>query len=636
MSFALSGWRAPAIVLSLAVAIGVALRLAPCVRNPGFEYVTDGQYHERLTRQVVASGRLAEVDSLSNAPVGRRTASHLPVGLYFAGAGLHRVLATFGPQDVRWSLATLVALAGALIALPVWLGATAVFRDRRAAGVATMLAIFLPAHLHRTQGTSLRYDGLGTLLVTAHVALVLAALAESRGPRRLRFSLAAALAFVAAMSVWRVSLVVLEVELAYAVLRFVLRGPEPALRDLWLTLALVGTLGLMPVGYLTEHRFLLSPIWLGVVAFGLALAIPGLGGGRRWPIRLAALAAIVIVALGWGRFESADDYAGLVSMLESKLGGSGGHDPNAALMLVVVELQSMSLRKFLTDWRFFSILGALFAISPVLFWWLGGRPSARQLLRMEAAPATLAVVAGALAVSTLLFQRSCVLLAPFLAIVIGGLVVRAWTRAVADDASRPARRARRLPGVARAARRLVVAVLVIAAAGAMVSGVVTVATSARRLAPNQKTAIEFLRTHAPDNAVVLCDWDSGYEIQSRTGRATVVDGLLESAENRRRIIELYAALMDPSSASLEALCRRHHASWLLLPPSTAIYAMAAVTGDPLAEVLARHEAVPRGPLTDHLIVHLIEGDPGYPGLRRALQVGGYTVFEVVGVSQASR
>jgi len=636
VNFALSGWRAPAIVLSLAVALGVALRLAPCVRDPGFEYFVDGQYHERLTRQVVASGRLAEVDALSNAPVGRRTADHLPVGLYFAGAGLHRVLAAFGLEDVRWSLATLLALAGALIALPVWLGTTAVFGDRRAAAVAAMLAVFLPAHLTRTQGITLRYDGLGTLLVTAHVALALAALAEPRGPRRLRFSFAAALAFVAAMSVWRVSLVVLEVELACAVLRFVLRGPEPALRDLWLTVAIVGTLGLIPVGYLSEHRFLLSPIWLGVVGFGLALAILGPGWGRRWPLRLAALAAVGIIALGWGRFEAAEDYAGLASVLESKLGWPGGHDPNATLMLIVVELQSMSLRRFLTDWRFFSTLGALFAMSPVLFWWLGGRPSARQLLRMEAAPATLVVVAGALAVSTLLFQRSCVLLAPFLAITIGGLLVRSWTSAAVDHAPRRARQAPRFHRAPLGARRLVLAVIVIAVAGAMVSGVVTSGSSASRLAPNQKAAIEFLRTHAPDNAVVMCDWDSGYEIQSRTGRATVVDGLLESAENRRRIIELYAALMDPSSARLEALCRRYHASWLLLPPSTAIYAMAAVTGDPLAEVLARHEAVPRGPLTDHLIVHLLEGDPSYPGLRRALQVGGYVVFEVVGASQASR
>ena len=152
--------------LTLAVALGFALRIAPCVRNPGFENIFDGQYHERLTRQVVTSGRLAEVDSLSNAPVGRRTASHLPLGLYFTGAGFHRALAAFGCRDLRWNLAMLEALAGAFIAFPVWLGALAVFRDRRAAVLAALLAVFLPGHLQLTQGITLRYDDLGTLLVT--------------------------------------------------------------------------------------------------------------------------------------------------------------------------------------------------------------------------------------------------------------------------------------------------------------------------------------------------------------------------------------------------------------------------------------------------------------------------------------
>ena len=43
--------------------------------------------------------------------------------------------------------------------------------------------------------------------------------------------------------------------------------------------------------------------------------------------------------------------------------------------------------------------------------------------------------------------------------------------------------------------------------------------------------------------------------------------------------------------------------------------------------------VPRGPLTDHLIVHLIEGERTYPRLRRVLEAGGYTEFEIVGESK---
>jgi asparagine N-glycosylation enzyme membrane subunit Stt3 len=626
MDLALSGWRPPASVLTVAVALGVALRLVPCVRDPGFEVAWDSQYHERLTRQVVASGRLAEVDPLSNAPAGRSTARHLPVGLYLAGASMHRMLGAVGLRDLRWSLAMLQALAGGLIALPVWLGAVAVFRDRRAAAVAGLVAVFLPAHLARTIGVDFRYDGLGTLLVTAHVALLLAALADARPRHQWLLSLGAALAFVAAMGVWRVSVIVLPPELAVAMVRFACRGPEPASRALWLAMALVGTLGLIPIGYLSEHRFLMSPLWLMVVGFGLIQWLPAFAQGR-WTLRLVALSLVVAAAFGWGRLQAAADYAALPALLKAKLGLAPGHDPDAALMLTVVEMQGMSVPGFLSGWEFFSFLGAWFAASPLLLWWLAGRPSLRRVLRLSAAPATLVAVGGAFGICTLLFRRNCVLLAPFLAIVIGGLLVRLGS-GVAPEESR-VRRGRRTSRIEHQSARLGFAALAISVVVAITSGAVTTVTSVSRLAPNQKAAIEFLRTRTPADAIVMCDWDSGYEIQARAGRATVVDGLLESADNRRRVLDLYAALMDSTSRPLEALCRRYHASWLLLPTSRAIYAMAAVTGDPLADVLARHEGVPRGPLTNHLIVHLIEGDPAYPWLRRALVAGGYAVFEIV-------
>jgi hypothetical protein len=610
--------------LAVAVVLGFALRIAPCVRDPGFEFIADGQYHERLVRQVVATGRLAALDSLSNAPAGRRTTSHLPAGLYVAGAWFHRALAASGRDDLRWNLAMLAALAGALIALPVWLGTLAAFRDGRAAALAALLVVFLPAHLDRTQGTALRYDALGATLVTAHAALVLAALAESRPRRRWLLALGAALAFVAAMGVWRVSLLVLELELAFSVLRYALRGPEPAMRALWLAQALVGAAGLMPVTYLSEHRFLLSPVWLGVVGFALAQRIPG---ARRWPVRAAALGAVAAIAIACGRLEAAADYSGLASMLKSRLGLARGHDPDAALMLGVQELQGVSLGRFLTSGQVFSWLGTVFVAAPALFGWLGGRPGARQASRMEAAPATLAFLAAALGIATLLFRRGCVLLAPFLAMVVGGLLVRLWA---GGEVEAPPNRAR-TPSRARPAGRTIAALLASAAAAAAVaSGVIMAATSARRLPPGQRIAIDYLRTHTPPGAIVMSAWSSGYEIQARAGRATFVDGLLESAENRRRIIELYGALMDPAPARLEALCRRYRAGWLLLPASAGIYAVAAVTGDPLAGVLARHEAVPRGPLTDHLIVHLLEGDTTYAGLRRVFASGGQAVIEVAG------
>jgi hypothetical protein len=182
----------------------------------------------------------------------------------------------------------------------------------------------------------------------------------------------------------------------------------------------------------------------------------------------------------------------------------------------------------------------------------------------------------------------------------------------------------------RALRRWGLAALAASALAAGVAGVLEAATSWSRLDRNQLAAIQFLRDHASRDAIVLCDWDAGYDVQSRAGRATVVDGLLESAENRRRIVDLYAALMARTPDALRRFCARYHATWLLVPPGSAVYSMAVVTGDPLAAVLARGEAVTPGALTDHVIVHLIANDVDLPGFRSAFTAGGFQVYEVVG------
>ena len=632
-----------AILCVLVVGAGFGLRLWPCVREPGFEFVIDAAVHERLTREVVATGHVAAIDPLSEAPLGRRVARQLPLGLYTIAAAFHALLSTFGLRDLRWNLAILTALAGALCALPAALGALAVFRDRRAAAIAALLTAVLPAHLARTDGLSFRYDAMGTLLVTLQVALALATLAAPAGGRRRVLGAAAALALVAAMSVWRVSLLVIELELAFVALAFVVRGADGALRDLWLAIALIGTVGLLPVPYLAAHGFLRSAPWLVVVGLAGLLVVPPLAHRRRGLLRGAALAAVAALAVWAGSGASVADYAGVLGAIAHRLGLARGADPDAALMRTVSELQGMSPRRLLASDRDFSWLGALLLVSPLLFLWLrgargampgpfgaapprkraAGTPNPSEVPTASAsshapavalAPALLAFLAAGLAAATLVFQRTAVLLVPVLAIAIGGLCARSLD-ALAD-------RRRRLAGgvtLALAAPALVLA---------LVAGVRTAATQTTRLAPNLRRAIEYLRTYSAPDAVVLTDWDTGYDVQSLAGRATVVDGLLESTENRRRILAFYAACMDTSAASLEALCRDLGARWLLLPPPTAVYAMALVSDDPLAAAIASGRPVPRGPLTDHLIVHLLEGDREYPALRRAFTSGGWTVFEV--------
>jgi len=620
------GWISIALVL-VAIGAGFALRLSPCLRQPGFDFVIDAAAHARLTADVVATGRVPAVDSLSEAPLGRRVARQLPLGLYAIGSLFHRLLSLFGARDLRWNLAILTALAGALSAIPAALGALAVFGDPLAAAVAALVIAFLPAHLARTDGLSYRYDAPGTLLVTLEIALALATLAETRTRRRLVLAGLAALALVAAMSVWRVSLLALELELVFAAGAFLVLGGVRALRDRWIALAIVGTLGLLPIPYLAVHGFLRSTPWLAGVGLALLIALPPLAPRSRWPARAVALLVILGIAFAIGRSASSTDYAALTGAIARRLGLAHGADPGAALMRTVVELQGMSPLRLLAGREAFAWLGGLVLVSPLLFSWLRAARSPRSRsdaakgvasLPSSLAPALLVTLTAGLAAATLVFQRSAVLLAPLVTIVTGGLVARAL------DALRDPRR--------RARAAAVLALAAVAATSAIVAGVRAATTETTRLAPNLRSAIAYLRDHSAPNAIVLSDWDAGYDIQSLAGRRTAVDGLLESPENRRRILAFYGALLDTSAAPLDSLCRRVGARWLLLPPASAIYAIALVDGDPLAAAIASGRPIPRGPLTDRLIVHLIEGDREYPNLKRVLESGGYTVFEVTSVS----
>ena len=100
-------------MLAAIVAVGVLLRLVPWLRDPAIALRDDAAYHERLVRATVAAGRVPAVDSLSEAPQGRRLAEHLPLGLYAASAAFHRVLAPLDRAPVRTHVIVFIALAGA-------------------------------------------------------------------------------------------------------------------------------------------------------------------------------------------------------------------------------------------------------------------------------------------------------------------------------------------------------------------------------------------------------------------------------------------------------------------------------------------------------------------------------------------
>jgi hypothetical protein len=637
VSHAPSYWRSPRVIVPLAALIGLTVRLAPCLLHPDFRFFSDAAYHQRLVEETVAAGRVPAIDRLSNAPEGRRTASELPVGLYAVSALAHRGLSALGLRDLRWNLAFLVALWGGLIAIPVWFGARAAFGNPTAASLAALGSVLLPAHLQRSYGFWLRYDALGTLLVATHVALALATLSSARPWRRRGLASASAAFLVAALWVWRVSFVVLAIELAFVVLRLATRGAEPALRDLWVAIAAIGSATLPAVEYLRERGFLLSPAWLCVVGLAAACCLPPLRAGGRRAFRLAAIVVVAGLAtwLGWTRVPPA--YAGLGALLPAKLGLARGHDPVAVLMLEVEELGGIPPWSLAFGTQELFVLGAWLLASPILFWWLAGRPPLARWSGIDPAPALLALMSAGLAACTLLFERTSVLLAPFAAMALGGLGARLVgapaARAEPAPASRPPVQAPRPPakrrrrGSPRPIRGWLAAGLVASSLATQVAGIAQALSSGPSLPPDEDAALTFLRDHTPRDAVILAFWDGGYDIQTHAGRATAIDGLLESDENRRRIFAFDAALMAATPDSLERLCELHHARWLLVPPLPYLYTVAAVAGDPIAARIARGDPLRVGVDTERVLYHLMVADVQYPGFRRAYQAGDYRVYE---------
>jgi len=612
----------PRLVLPLAVVIGLYVRLLPNLLHPGLPAVSDAAYHVRLVRETVTAGRLPAFDLLSEAPAGRRTARELPVGLYAIGTIWHRALAALGSRDLAWNLALLIALAGGLIAVPVWLGTRAAFGNASAAAVAALAVVLIPAHLQRTYGFWLRYDALGTLFAASHVALALATLATPEPRRRRALAMASAVMLVAAVWVWRVSLIVLGFELAFAVVWFAARGAEPALRDLWVAIAAIGSAGFAAIEYLRARGFILSPPWLFAIGLAIALCLPPLRAGRRRAPRFSAIAACAALALvaGWSHVPAG--YAGLGTLLPARLGLSRGHGPLAVLMTEVQELAGISLWTFASGSQELFVLGAWLLASPLLFWWLAGRPRL-AIWRLDPAAALLALVTAGLAACTLLFERASVLLAPFAAMTLGGLGTRLGA---APAPAQPRRRDQRRAARVRISLAVALAASAIATAAA---GILQARTSGSMIQPEQEPAITFLRNHTPRATVILAFWDAGYDIQARAARATVMDGLLESDENRRRIFAFDRALMAPAPDSLAALCDRYRARWFLVPPLPYLYTAAAVAGDPIAARIARGEELRVGVDTEKVLYHLMEADAAVPGFRPAFEAGGYRVYEFI-------
>jgi hypothetical protein len=213
---------------------------------------------------------------------------------------------------------------------------------------------------------------------------------------------------------------------------------------------------------------------------------------------------------------------------------------------------------------------------------------------------------------TVLFERNQVLLGPLAAIACGGLPL--------SFAGRGRERG-------RTTARVLTILFGLCAAVATYHAAMLALSRRPALAPGVRDALEFLRERTPADAIVMSPWEHGYELQAYARRASVTDGLIESAENQRRIVAFAEAAMAQSPDSLAALCRRYRAGWLLVPPSTHLYGVAAVARSPIAaKVLA---GVPLKPAeADHALVQMMVFGREYAGLVKAFERDGYRIYRV--------
>ncbi len=609
----------------LVPAVGLALRLGSVWTPPGNTWTLDAAGHYRLIAWLVEHGRLPHPDLLTDLPGGRDIGRFLPVGLYHVAALWHGLVAPLGGHDLGWSLRSLTALAGALVAWPVWGATRALGAGPWSAALAALVAATIPAHLEHTTAHLLRYDGFGTLLVATHLALGIAAIA-ARTPRRTQvLSGLSGLGLLAALCVWRVPLVIPAIEAVAVAALAIHRAPSSALR-LWFGATAAALLAACAsLEYLRAQRSVLAIPTLVVFAIAGALqclALRPLAGRAITRAATLVLPALGAAALGAG-VGSAGDYGPMWELLRMHLlwwvGIDRGAQGMTGVLLTVRELQPMTLRA-LWGPTGFSWLGVWLLAVPLVLW-LRSRRSLRSWATGggEALGLTLGVTLG-LAMLTLLANRHRLLLAPPVAVLVG-VCVAACAEGARETGSDPPR------GRTPRARLLVIFGLaaLLPCLALMFRDSWRCATRAKtRLEPGWSAALAFAREHAGGRPV-LSLWERGYELQRVAGCATLSDGMLESPANQAHILSIARALMAPTADSLAALGERFGVGLVVLPPVWSLFGVAMAAGDPLVMKIASHQ-----PLTpedaDRVAIRMMTRGSFEPPFEPVFERDGYRVY----------
>jgi len=149
---------------------------------------------------------------------------------------------------------------------------------------------------------------------------------------------------------------------------------------------------------------------------------------------------------------------------------------------------------------------------------------------------------------TFIFSRNKLLLGPLAALTLGeGMTFAFKTN-------------KRLKGIA-----ILLIIIMLAKTGYDSYTLVTTRQPHTKIRPNFKDALAVINEKTPKDAVILCFWSDGYPVQTYCNRPTIVDGLLESPEIIRRIVEVSEIFYSYNEDNLWAFCKKYGATHVLMP-----------------------------------------------------------------------
>ena len=325
----------------------------------------------------------------------------------------------------------------------------------------------------------------------------------------------------------------------------------------WLAATALGTLAgcTIPV-WARHHAVLAGPVGVAALATlgALALRRTAIASQPRAGVGLAAVAGLAFVAAAGLNGGAYSDLGPLfLGQLRGLFVGSAERDAIGLLYSTVVEFQPATARfrgdplaALMRD--DFGLLVLASGIAAAFAASLGERPRDDEARRLGLARSLIGWLALVYGMLTVLFVRSLVVAAPFVAAWAGGGIALV------------ARREGRSRGL-----------VLILAGGVILHGVVETPAWRKEIGrpgPTLPPGIgALLGQSTPESAVIASAWTLGYEVQLFAGRASFSDGMLEDAENRRRILDVWSPGVLESPEAWAARLRSAGATHVLVGPS---------------------------------------------------------------------